>query len=140
LSVIIRNFIHPQDYLAVIELWRNSGPGIQVRRSDEPDEIFKKLTRDPDLFIVAENDGKIIGSVIGGFDGRRGFIYHLAVEKPFQNLGIGKSLMNEVEKRLKRKGCIRAYLFVTKANQQVIDFYKHLDWELMDVLPMGKDL
>ena len=54
--------------------------GVHVGRSDTPAEIEKKLARDPDLFLVAECEQQIIGSVIGGYDGRRGMIYHLAVD------------------------------------------------------------
>jgi hypothetical protein len=75
----IRTFSFPQDYPAVITLWETAGPGVHVGRSDAPDEIRKKLARDPDLFLLAEEDGKLVGSVIGGFDGRRGIVYHLAV-------------------------------------------------------------
>ena len=77
------------------------------RRSDTPAEIEKKLTRDPDLFLVAEHDNKIIGTVIGGFDGRRGLLYHLAVDGSFRGQGIGTLLLSEVESRLRLKGCRR---------------------------------
>ncbi len=83
----IREFRYPQDYPPVIELWNTAGPGIHVRRSDQPDEILKKLQRDPDLFLVAESEGEIIGSVLGGFDGRRGMMYHLAVKAEYRRRG-----------------------------------------------------
>jgi ribosomal protein S18 acetylase RimI-like enzyme len=139
-AVLLRNFSFPQDYPAIIQLWQNAGPGIHVRRSDEPEEIQKKLQRDLDLFLVAESDGKIIGSVIGGFDGRRGFVYHLAIDSAYRHAGIGTSLMQELEHRLKAKGCIRAYLFVTKDNQEVVHFYKQMGWETMDIIPLAKDI
>ena len=75
----IREFHFPEDYDAARRLWEGAGPGIHIRRSDEPGEIQKKLQRDPDLFLVAEADGQLIGTVLGGFDGRRGMVYHLAV-------------------------------------------------------------
>lgn len=139
-AVLIRTFIFPQDYQAVIELWNTAGPGIRVRRSDEPEEIEKKLQRDPDLFLVAEMNGRIIGSVMGGFDGRRGMVYHLAVDATLRHLGIGTSLMNELEQRLKEKGCIRAYLLVTRDNLNAMHFYEELGWAQMDIFPYGKDL
>ncbi len=79
IQINIREFRYPEDYPAVYALWQNAGPGIHVRRSDEPEEIARKLERDPDLFLFAEVDGEVIGSVLGGFDGRRGMMYHLAV-------------------------------------------------------------
>ncbi|MGE5124033.1 MAG: hypothetical protein ACM3H7_05905, partial [Acidobacteriaceae bacterium] len=78
-DIILREFRFSTDYSQVIDLWRNAGSGIHLRRSDEREEILKKLQRDPDLFLVAESGGRTIGCVMGGFDGRRGLIYHLAV-------------------------------------------------------------
>lgn len=100
--------------------------------SDTREEIQKKLTRDSDLFLVAEEDGKIIGTVIGGFDGRRGMVYHLAVAEPFQMRGIGSQLLNEVETRLRAKGCHRCYLMVTTDNQAAMEYYEKRGWERMD--------
>ena len=65
-------------------MWEGIEKGVRVGRSDTPTEIERKLTRDPDLFLVAEVDGRIIGSVIGGFDGRRGMIYHLAIAAEYR--------------------------------------------------------
>ena len=138
--VILREFQLSADFLQVINLWQNAGPGIHLRRSDREEEIQKKLERDPDLFLVAEAGGRIIGTVMGGFDGRRGMVYHLAVEKSFRKKGIGKSLMDELEKRLKEKGCLRCYLLVTRDNLEAIQFYENLGWEGMDLLTFGKDL
>ncbi|MCX7608027.1 MAG: GNAT family acetyltransferase [Anaerolineales bacterium] len=142
MSVIhIREFRFPEDWEAVIHLWRNAGPGVQVRRSDTPQEIQKKLQRDPDLFLVAEQEGQIVGTVMGGFDGRRGLIYHLAVTESMRNRGIGSLLMDEVENRLRRKGCLRCYLLVTRENETAIRFYEKRGWQRMEfVYVYGKDL
>jgi len=139
-SYKIREFRYPEDYQAVIDLWENAGPGIHVRRSDQPEEIVKKLERDPDLFLVAELQGRMIGSVVGGFDGRRGMMYHLAVETAYRQRGIGLALMDELERRLRSKGCIRYYLLVTKDNEAAIRFYEAHGWTLMDLYTYAKDL
>ena len=136
----IREFRNPQDYPAVIELWQTCGPGVRVGRSDTMQEIQKKLLRDPDLFLVAEIEGEIIGSVLGGFDGRRGLIYHLAVAPEQRGKGYGKLLMDEVESRLKARGCMRSYLLVTRDNPDALDFYARRGWETMDLHVMAKDL
>ncbi len=136
----IRPFVFPDDYSAVIHLWENAGPGIHVRRSDQPEEIAKKMQRDPDLFLVAECDGSIVGSVVGGFDGRRGMMYHLAVQSEYRQRGIASQLMEELERRLRQKGCIKYYLLVTKDNQTAIEFYEKRGWERMDLYIYGKDL
>lgn len=136
----IRQFSFAQDYQAVLDLWESAGPGIHVRRSDKPKEIRKKLQRDPDLFLVAEIDGRIIGSVLGGFDGRRGMMYHLAVAHEQRRMGIGEALMDELEQRLRAKGCIRYYLLVTRDNQEAMCFYEARGWQRMDLYAYGKDL
>ncbi len=137
----IRAFRYPQDYEAVVHLWQGMEKGIRLGASDAPQEIEKKLQRDPDLFLVAEEEGRIIGSVIGGFDGRRGLIYHLAVHPQFRQRGIASLLMEEVEARLRAKGCLRAYLLVTIDNEEAMRFYENRGWKQMDyVVIYGKDL
>lgn len=136
----IRTFNFPDDYEAVYDLWMNAGSGIHLRRSDEPGEIAKKLQRDSDLFLVAEVDGKIEGSVIGGFDGRRGMMYHLAVTESHRRQGIGSALVDELERRLIDKGCIRYYLLIDFDNTEVLHFYRAHGWEKMDLLALAKDL
>jgi N-acetylglutamate synthase len=139
-NLVLREFNFPADYTQVINLWQNAGPGIHVRRSDQENEIAKKLQRDPDLFLIAEVNDQVIGTVLGGFDGRRGMVYHLAVEAEYRNKGLGSLLMSELEKRMKDKGCIRSYLLVTKDNSDAIRFYENSGWEKMDLHIMGKDL
>jgi len=82
----------------------------------------------------------LIGTVIGGYDGRRGIIYHLAVAQAHRRKGIGKMLMAEIEKRMAAKGCLKSYLFIMPENTDVIDFYRELGWEEMDLTMMGKML
>jgi ribosomal protein S18 acetylase RimI-like enzyme len=140
LKYTIRTFRYPDDYEAVYELWKTAGPGIHVRQSDERDELLKKLQRDPDLFLVAEIEMEIIGSVLGGFDGRRGMMYHLAVADQFRQHGIGAALMQALEERLREKGCIRYYLLVTTENETAIRFYEARDWQRLELYVYGKDL
>jgi ribosomal protein S18 acetylase RimI-like enzyme len=140
-EVLIREFKYPEDYPAARLLWEKAGPGIHLRRSDEPDEIQKKLRRDPDLFLIAETDDKMVGTVFGGFDGRRGMVYHLAVSDNYRRQGVGELLMEELERRLKSKGCIRCYLLVTVENKDAMHFYEKRGWSHMDnVYTYGKDL
>ncbi len=139
-NLVIREYRHPHDYAQVIALWEHAGPGIHLRQSDERGEIDKKIQRDPDLFLLAEIKQQVIGSVLGGFDGRRGMVYHLAVQAHYRRKGIGVVLMEELEKRLKAKGCLRTYLLVTHENSEAIKFYENLGWQVMDLLIYGKDL
>ena len=122
-------------------LWDSIEKGVSLGRSDTSKEIQKKLERDPDLFLVAEENGQIIGTVIGGFDGRRGLIYHLAVAASFRGRGIGSRLMEEVETRMRAKGCLRCYLLVTADNPEGMAYYEKHGWERMDhVVPFAKNL
>jgi ribosomal protein S18 acetylase RimI-like enzyme len=131
MPVNIREFCFPNDYAPTLKLWENIEVGIHVGQSDTSEEIQKKLNRDPDLFLVAELNGQIIGSVIGGYDGRRGIIYHLAVHKTVREQGVGAMLMNEVEKRLQAKGCVKCYLLVVAENENAIQFYENRGWREM---------
>jgi ribosomal protein S18 acetylase RimI-like enzyme len=140
-TIKIREFYFPFDYESVYQLWRSIEKGVHVGRSDTLAEIEKKIARDPDLFIVAESDRAIIGSVIGGFDGRRGLIYHLAVAESFRGMGIGSRLMDEVELRLRAKGCLKCYLLVTTDNPEAEGYYQHRGWQSMDTIHLfGKEL
>lgn len=136
----IREFNVEVDYDVVRALWREAGSGIQLSPSDEQHEIRKKLNRDPDLFLVAEEGKRIVGAVLGGFDGRRGMVYHLAVQPEYRERGIGRTLMEELEHRLRTKGCLKYYLLVTKDNQEALAFYGQMGCDEMELLVMGKKL
>ena len=138
--MLIREFDLSRDYAAVLALWQTAGPGVHLGRSDTPAEISKKLQRDPDLFLVADEGGAIIGSVIGGYDGRRGLVYHLAVAPERRDGGLGRQLMTELESRLRAKGCLKAYLLVTLDNPDALAFYERLGWGEMPMHLMGKEL
>lgn len=139
-EVAIRPFRYPDDLIHVMQLWANAGPGIHVGRSDTPDEIEKKLRRDPDLFLVAEQDGKLIGTVLGGFDGRRGMVYHLAVAASHRRQGLGEALMQAVEARLREKGCLRYYLLVTEDNDTAMKFYEQCGHMRLPLYIYAKDI
>ena len=84
---------------------------------------------------------KLLVPGIGGFDGRRGSIYHLAVAASFRGRGIGARLMGEIESRLRSKGCLRCYLMVTTDNEEAMHYYEKRGWERMDyVVSFSKNL
>lgn len=140
-EIQIREFNFPSDYESVYQLWAGIEKGVHLGRSDTLAEIQKKISRDPDLFLVAECNQQIVGAVMGGFDGRRGMIYHLAVAASFRGNKIGARLMDEVEARLRAKGCLKCYLLITVDNLEVGDYYKQRDWYEMNTVQIyGKDL
>jgi ribosomal protein S18 acetylase RimI-like enzyme len=115
--------------------------GIGLGRSDTLDEIGKKAARDPDLFLVAEAAGELVGTVIGGYDGRRGLIYHLAVAPAFRKQGLATRLMDEVEARLRQKGCLKSYLLLLDGNEEAASFYEKRGWSPMTHVHLfGKEL
>ncbi len=136
----IREFDLERDYEAALALWRNAGPGVGVGRSDTREELAKKLAHDPELCLVAEVDGQLAGTVLGGFDGRRGLVYHVAVAPEQRRHGLGRELMREVERRLAAKGCRRSYLLARRGNAEALNFYAALGWTEMDVHVLSKDL
>jgi ribosomal protein S18 acetylase RimI-like enzyme len=81
-----------------------------------------------------------VGTVLGGFDGRRGMVYHLAVAESYRQRGIGSALMDELEARLRQKGCLRYYLLVTNDNLEATRFYEARGWEEMDLHIFAKNI
>jgi ribosomal protein S18 acetylase RimI-like enzyme len=127
------------DYPTVRDLWQAAG--LILRPGDELEGIKLKLQRDADLFLVAEQKDRIVGSVLGGWDGRRGWIYHLAVKPEHQRKGIGVGLVREVEKRLVAKGAKKVNAQVHKWNERSSEFFKAIGYEAQpDLVMIGKQL
>jgi ribosomal protein S18 acetylase RimI-like enzyme len=135
----IRSFVW-EDLPGVLALWGGAGPGIHLGPSDTPEAIRRKWELDPDLFLVVEEAGRILGAVLGGYDGRRGIVYHLAVAPGRRREGIGTRLMAELERRLAERGCFKSYLLATPENTEAVAFYRKRGWEVMDMVLMGKVL
>jgi ribosomal protein S18 acetylase RimI-like enzyme len=129
------------DYEAVLDLWRKAGEGIMLRPSDAREEVAKKLGRDPDLFLVAEVGGQVVGVIMGAWDGRRGWLHHLAVAEAFRHRGVASALVCHVEEGLRAKGCLKVNLLVWETNQAARQLYRRLGYvEMGGLLPMGKEL
>ena len=124
------------DYEDVIALWDRAG--LLRSKSDERREIEKKLERDPDLFLVGIDGGAIVAAVIGGYDGRRGWVYHLAVEPELHSTGCGALLLKELESRLSKKGCIKVNLLIDTDNAEVMGFYRKRGYATDNLIFMEK--
>jgi ribosomal protein S18 acetylase RimI-like enzyme len=140
MTVNVRSIRYPGEYPSIYALWERAGSGVHLGLTDQPAEMDKKITRDPDLFLVAEKEGRLVGAVLGGFDGRRGLVYHLAVDEGERRQGIGEALMKELEERFRQKGCRRYYLLVTWDNPEALHFYEQRGARRMDLAVLGKDL
>jgi len=121
-------------YDDVIQIWKTSG--ISVGSSDEREEIRRVLHKNPGLFLVGLIDKKVIAVVIGASDGRRGYVHHLAVSPDYQNKGYGRKIMEELHERFRNLNVHKVHLFIEKYNEDVINFYKKLGWEIRDDLIM----
>lgn len=126
------------DQASVLYLWQACG---LVRAWNNPMiDIFRKQGYQDDLFLVAQSKQEVVGVVMGGYDGHRGWANYLAVDPDYQQQGIATLLMQNLEQRLIARGCPKIQLLVRKDNAAVIDFYEKLDYENVDVVCMGKRL
>jgi ribosomal protein S18 acetylase RimI-like enzyme len=132
----IRNFCM-DDYESVIFLWTEA-PGMSMSVSESRAGIAHILKHEANIFLVAEHVGEIVGAIMGLYEGRRGWINHLAVSEAYQGRGLGSQLMQEVEARLRAEGCVKVNLLVAGSNAGVQSFYRQLGYENDDVIFMEK--
>jgi tRNA (guanine37-N1)-methyltransferase len=128
------------DFDAVVALWRAAGPAIRLGEGDTRDGLERKLSRDPDLFLVAFSGRRLLGAVLGGWDGRRGYVYHLAVDARHRGRGIGSALLAELERRFRLKGARRLNLLATQADPGLVAFYERRGWRPTGASVLAKDL
>jgi ribosomal protein S18 acetylase RimI-like enzyme len=123
---------------AVILLWNECG--LVAPQNNPVKDIERKLKVDPDLFLVGTNENGIVATVMGGYEGHRGWINYLAVKPSEQRKGYGQSIMQAVEQRIKDEGCPKINLQVRTSNEQVIAFYSAIGYGNDNVVGMGKRL
>jgi len=123
--------------VAVITLWREIF-GYTAPHNDPAFAIRQKLQVQPELFLVAMDGDQLVGTVMGGYDGHRGWIYSLAVRGEHQRKGIGTLLVRAVEQALKEGGCPKVNLQVLATNAAVVEFYKRLGYAVEERVTMGK--
>jgi len=117
------------DMGSMLDLWKAT-PGLGVGKGDGEDSLRDFMQRNPTTCLVLRINEGIVGTVLGGFDGRRGYIYHLAVHPDYQGKGYGKVLLDQVISELKSRGALKIHLFVFNDNQPATEFYHHQGWEL----------
>ena len=132
--------MHITDYEQALQLWQ-SLPGMGLSGADEKETIRDFLQKNPSTCFAATKDGNLIGTILGGSDGRRGYIYHLAVQQSEQNKGIGNKLVDLCLNEFRKSGIQKCHIFVISDNADGIAFWEKVGWQMRDdILVMSKEI
>jgi len=137
MSLTIRPF-SDSDQEAVVTLWETCQ--LVVPHNDPIADIRTKIQFQPDLFLVALSENRLVGTVMAGYEGHRGWINYLAVAPDQRRRGIAKTMMASAEKRLRALGCPKINLQVRRKNTAVINFYQAIGFGEDEVVSFGKRL
>ena len=136
----IRNYNNSTDKDQVIKLWNTVFP-ITSPHHDPLTSINRKLAVNDNLFFVAASDGKkVLGTIMAGYDGHRGWIYSLAVDPDYRRKSIGSLLLKHAEKELVKLACPKINLHILPSNKEVVSFYKKNGYNIEERIHMGKIL
>jgi ribosomal protein S18 acetylase RimI-like enzyme len=139
MAITIRE-MDAEDYEPVLKLWQNT-EGIGLSGADEREAIHSFLLRNPGLSFSAWDDGKIVGAVLCGHDGRRGYIYHLAVAQHHRRRGLGQDLARRCLSSLDAIGIQKCHIFIFAENQDAIEFWKAIGWfDRMELIIMSQNI
>lgn len=134
----IRQYQEP-DREQVIGLWKDVF-GYTAAHNEPGFAIDQKMLVQPELFFVADAGGRVVGTVMGGYDGHRGWIYSLAVAPDFRRQSIGTALMRHVERALAELGCAKINLMLLASNADTVTFYQTLGYRVEERISMGKPI
>jgi len=118
---------------AILALWQATGSGPSI--TDTPEHLAMVTAKSPDLFLVAEAGGRLVGSIIGGWDNWRGHIYRLAVHPDFRRRGLARALTDEIERRLRARGARRIYALAATKQEMGVRFWESLPYEKSKDVP-----
>jgi len=128
----------PEYETAVIALWQRCN---LTRPQNNPrKDIERKLKVNPELFLVGLIDGKVVATVMYGYDGHRAWVNYLGVDPAQQKRGLGRQMMDAVEKKVRPLGCPKINLQVRKDNPDALNFYHKIGYKTDEVFSMGKRL
>ena len=114
--------------------------GVKIRPGDDDESLVRFDARNPGLLILAEEHGHLVGSALAGWDGRRGWLYHVAVHKDERRRGIGRDLVAEIETRLRALGCPKLNLIVWDDNTYAMQFWEALGYRREKTVEYAKEL
>jgi ribosomal protein S18 acetylase RimI-like enzyme len=135
-ELTIRPF-RDEDESQVVTLWHAAFPS-EPRRNDSLAIIRRKRQVQPDLFLIGECAGRVVATVVAGYDGHRGWVYHVAVAADARRSGYGSAMMAAAEERLRALGCPKLNLQINRSNAEVVAFYEALGYAVEDRISMGK--
>ena len=125
------------DYEAMYELWL-ACEGVGLGASDSREQIGLFLARNPGTSFVAEVNGRLAGTILGGHDGRRGYVHHTAVHPDFRRRGMGQQLVTACLNALQAQGILKCHLFVHQTNEAAQAFWRSVGWhDRQDLLLMS---
>jgi len=127
------------DFSGVDQLWREAFPN-DAPRNQAAFAIPAKLAVQPELFFVAHDNSTIVGTVMAGYDGHRGWLYAVAVSGQYRRSGVGTALVRTAEAALRELGCNKINLQVRAGNETVTDFYRQLGYVVEDRISMGRQV
>lgn len=127
------------DFEGLKGLWEEAFPNDPPWNRAEA-AIPAKIAVQPDLLLVATDQGRVIGSVMAGYDGHRGWLYSVAVRKTARRSGVGTALVRQAEAALQSLGCSKVNLQVRSANEAVVTFYEGLGYGVEDRVSLGRRL
>ena len=135
-GIAVREF-RPGDGDALRALWAAAGFRLIA---DDDDGLATFLARNPGSFLVADQQGRLVGSAMGGWDGRRGWIYHVAIAADLRRLGLASALVRRVEDALRGAGCRRCLVSVEGGNDAALAFWRRLGYVERGTSQLGKSL
>jgi ribosomal protein S18 acetylase RimI-like enzyme len=137
MTAVLRQY-RPGDGAGLVRLWSLCG---LTRPWNDPDrDIDRKVAADAPNLLVLEDDDGLVGSVMVGYEGHRGWVNYLAVHPNRRGQGLGRMLMDEAERRLRGLGCPKVNLQVRVTNEAAVKFYLHIGYAIDEVVSMGRRL
>ncbi|MEL7088028.1 MAG: GNAT family acetyltransferase [Planctomycetota bacterium] len=128
----------PEDVGSIIDLWKKCG--LVAPQNDPWRDIMRKMQVDPELLLVGVVDGRVVATVMAGYEGHRGWINYAAVHPDHRKKGYGRRMMAAAEQALAKLNCPKINLQVRSSNRDTIAFYEALGYHADDVISLGKRL